>query len=254
MGTWGMGGRYERDASTTLASIEALQAGLSLGLKIIDTAELYGEGLTEEIVGRAIQGKRDEVYLITKVWKEHLHYDAVLRAAEGSLTRLGTDRIDLYLVHWPSEDVPLEETMQAMEKLVEDGMVGAIGVSNFSPALMEEAQSHLKHTKLAASQFEYNILTREPERDVIPYCRAHDMDIIAHRPFAKGVVAGNANALLTQLATAYGKTPNQVALNWILSQGIVAIPKSSNPQHLKENVGALGWELSAADIERLRSA
>lgn len=253
LGTWGMGGKYERDSSNIAESIEALQFGLSLGLRIIDVAELYGEGLTEEIVGRAIKGRREEAYLISKVWKTHLRYDDVLRAAEGSLARLDTDHIDLYLVHYPSEEVPLSETMRAMERLVEEKMVKAIGVSNFTPLLIEEAQSHLKHSTLAAHQFEYNLLARDAELEIIPYCRAQNIDMIAYRPFAKGVLAGTASTLVEEFAKKYDKTPSQIALNWIISQDIVAIPKSSSPLHIAESVGALGWALSSDDIERLRS-
>ncbi|MCR4276196.1 MAG: aldo/keto reductase [Candidatus Parcubacteria bacterium] len=254
MGTWGMGGTWERNPDNIDVSIEALRFGLSLGLKIIDVAELYGGGLSEEIVGRAIAGRREEAYLISKVWKTNLRYDDVLRAAHGSLKRLNTDYLDLYLVHWPSEEMPLSETMRAMEHLVDENLVRAIGVSNFSPQLMEEAQSYLKHTAIIAHEFEYNLLTREAEHEVIPYCRAHDIDLIAYRPFAKGALTQHTNVLLEELAKKYDKTPNQIALNWIISQDIVAIPKSSSEAHIKENADALGWELSPQDIERLRSA
>lgn len=254
MGTWGMGGKYERDSSTIGQSIGILRFGLELGLRIIDVAELYGEGLTEEIVGRAIAGSpREDVFLISKVWKTHLAYDDVLRAAEGSLMRLGASYIDLYLVHWPNSAVPLSETMRAMEKLVDEKKVKAIGVSNFSPQLMEEAQRHLKHTTLAANEFEYNLLVRDAEQDTIPYCRAHNIAMIAYRPFAKGVLAQQSNATLEELAKKYAKTPTQVALNWIISQGLVAIPKSGTEAHMKENIGALNWQLSPEDIERLRT-
>lgn len=254
MGTWGMGGTWERNHDNIDASIEALRSGLSLGLKIIDVAELYGGGLSEEIVGRAIKERRDDAFIVSKVSRDHLRYDDVLRAAHGSLKRLDSDHIDLYLIHKPSQEgVPLSETMRAMERLVDDKLVRAIGVGNFSPQLMEEVQSHLKHTALSANEFEYNLLAREAERDVIPYCRAHDIDLIAYRPFAKGVLARQTNALLAELAKKYAKTPNQIALNWIISQGIVAIPKSGNPAHIKENAGALGWEMSQEDSERLRA-
>ena len=252
MGTWGMGGTWERDPSTVDASIEALHTGLSLGLKIIDVAESYGDGLSEEIVGRAVAGRRQDVYLISKVWKTHLAYDDVLRAAEGSLKRLNTDHLDLYLVHWPNNEIPLSETMRAMERLVDEKLINAIGVSNFSLQLIEEAQSHLKHTAIVAHEFEYNLLAREAEHDVIPYCRARDIDIIAYRPLAKGVLAQHTSTVLENLAKKYTKTPNQIALNWILSQDIVAIPKSGNPAHIKENAGAVDWTLSLEDINQLK--
>ena len=253
MGTWGMGGKYERDPSNIEQSIEVLRYGLQLGLRLIDAAELYGEGLTEEIVGKAIKGhNREDLSLISKVWKTHLAYDDVLRAAEGSLKRLDTPYIDLYLIHYPNPEVPLQETLRAMERLVSDGTVKAIGVSNSSISDMGAVQALLTSTSLTANQIEYNLLHQEAGADTIPYCRTHDIDVIAYRPFAKGMLAQHPNTVLEELAKKYGKTPNQIALNWIISQGIFAIPKSSNLAHIEENAGALGWELSQEDIERLR--
>ncbi len=253
MGTWGMGGTWERNPDNIDASINALRTGLSLGLKIIDVAELYGGGLSEEIVGHAIAGQRQNVYLISKVWKTNLRHDDVLRAVDGSLRRLDAKYIDLYLIHWPNHEILLSETMRAIEKLVDEKTVRAIGVSNFPPLLLEEAQHYLTHTTLSANEFEYNLLAREAEHDVIPYCRAHDIDIIAYRPLSKGMLAQHTSALLEELAKKYTKTPNQIALNWIISQDMIAIPKSGNPTHIEENTGALGWKLSKEDIERLRS-
>lgn len=252
MGTWGMGGKWEKDSSNIKESVEILRAGLDVGIRLIDVAELYGEGMTEEIVGEAIQGyKREEIFIISKVWKIHLRYDDVLKAAEGSLKRLRTDYIDLYLVHWPNEEVPLKETMKAMEYLADKGLAHHIGVSNFSVALMKEAQKYLEHTKLAANEVEYNLIERSVEQDIIPYCRANNIQVIAYRPLAKGKLAEEHNELLRNLAKKYDKTPVQVALNWTMSKGIVAIPRASSVEHLKENYGALGWSLDAEDIESL---
>lgn len=254
MGTWGMGGKYERDTSNVDESVDALRFGLSIGLKIIDVAEIYGEGLAEEIVGQAIRGKRADAYVISKVWKTNLRHDDVLRAAEGSLKRLDTDYIDLYLVHWPSEEgVPLEETMSAMERLVDEKLVRAIGVSNFSSAQMREAQNHLKNTKIVADQFEYNLAVRDAEVDTIPYCRENDIDIIAYRPLGKGALARSHDTLVDELAAKYSKTSSQILLNWILSQDMIAIPKASNQAHIRENAGALGWRMADEDIERLHN-
>lgn len=251
MGTWGMGGTWERNPSNIQESIEALQYGLSQRLRIIDVAELYGEGLTEEIVGQAIVGHRDQAYIISKVWKTHLKYEDVLKAAERSLKRLNTDYIDLYLIHWPNTEVPLSETMRAMEKLVDEKKVKAIGVSNFTPYLIEEAQSYLDHTKIVAHEFEYNLKIRNAEKSIIPYCRQHDIDMIAYRPFAKGTLTKDIDPIIKELAEKYHKTENQIILNWIISQGIIAIPKSINKAHIEENRGALGWELSSEDREKL---
>ncbi len=253
MGTYGMGGRMERDESNRDESVEILKQGISLGLSVIDTAEVYGQGLCEEIVGKAIKNvPREQIYLISKVWRDHMHFDDVLRAAKGSLHRLGTEYIDLYLVHWPNEEVPVSETMRAMEKLLDDGMVRAIGVSNFSVVQMEQAQQSLHHSKIAACEFEYNLSHHDADQDILPYCKAHEILPIAYRPFAKGELAKSHNDRVEVLAKKYAKTPAQILLNWLLSQGILAIPKASSPEHMEENVGALGWSLSPEDIDLLR--
>lgn len=254
MGTWGMGGKWEQDPSNVKESIEVLRSGLDMGFRLIDTAELYGEGLTEKIVGEAIKRyKREDIFLISKVWKTNLHYADVLRAAGGSLKRLRTDYIDLYLVHWLSDDVPLEETMRAMEFLVDEGLVRSVGVSNFSTRLIKEAQKYLNHTKLAANQIEYNLIERSAEKDTISHCQANDIKVIAHRPLAKGKLAAEQSELLKNLAQKYNKTPIQVALNWLISQDIVAIPKAGSVEHLKENYGALGWKFYDDDMALLRN-
>ncbi len=255
MGTWGMGGKFERDDGNFDESVAALRYGLSLGLNLIDVAEIYGEGLSEEIVGKAIvEVAREDVYVVSKVWKTNLRHSDVLEAAEASLKRLNTDYIDLYLIHWPNDEISLEETMKALESLLEQRKIRAIGLSNFSTELMSEAQSYLKHAKIAANQIEYNLGARAAESDIIPYCKQNDIRVIAYRPFAKGSLAISSSKIQDELAKKYKKTPNQIALNWLISQGISAIPKSSDHGHLKENAGALGWHLSIEDVELLRSA
>ena len=254
MGTWGMGGKYERDESNIDTSIEALRYGISLGINLVDVAELYGEGLTEEIVGKAIEAtKRENVYIVSKVWKTNLHHDDVLKAIEASLARLKTDYIDLYLVHWPNPEIPLKETMQAMELLLEQKKIRAIGVSNFDIPLLKEAQGYLKHATIAANQIEYNLGVQAADADIIPYCRENSINVMAYRPFAKGALTRSANETQIKLAEKYHKTPNQIALNWIIAQGITAIPMSADHDHLKENAGALGWNMRAEDIASLKS-
>ena len=254
MGTWGMGGKFERDDSTRDASLQVLRLGLSLGLQIIDTAEIYGEGLTEEIVGEVIQGHpRENVFIISKVWKTNLHYDDVLRAAEKTLERLKTSYLDLYLIHWPNREIPIQETMRAMEKLQKDGLVKAIGVSNFSLSQMREAEKTLTSAKLAANQIEYSVLHQEAQKEIIPYCLTHDIRIIAYRPLAKGRVADAQLPKLRAVAHKYNKTVAQVALSWLLSQNVIAIPATLNTTHMRENVGALDFTLSAEDIRLLTS-
>ena len=248
MGTWGMGGKFEREERNADESVELLRYGFELGFRLVDVAERYGEGLTEEIVGRALSGrKRSEFFIISKVWKDRLRYDDVLRAAEGSLQRLGAGYIDLYLVHWPNPEVPLRETMRALQTLRERAVIRHIGMSNFTVPLLEEARALLKSAPLAANEAEYNLAARDAEKDVIPYCKAHGIQFIAYRPLAKGALLSEKNAVLDSLAEKYRKMPAQVALNWITRQGITAIPKAGSREHLEENWGAVGWELSEED-------
>lgn len=255
MGTWGMGGKFKRDPSNADESVELLRYGFDLGFRLVDVAERYGEGLTEEIVGRALAGRdREEVFVISKVWKDHLRHDDVLRAAEGSLRRLGTDYIDLYLVHWPNPEVSLAETMRALEKLRERGVIRHIGVSNFDVPLLEEARSLLPNAPLSANEAEYNLAVRGAEKDAIPYCKAHGIQFIAYRPLAKGAFLSKKNAAFDALARTYGRTPAQIALNWIIRQGITAIPKAGSREHLLENWGAQGFELSKEDARILSSS
>lgn len=244
-----MGGKFEKDPSNFDESIKILRSGLDMGIKLIDVAEIYGQGLTEEIVGEAISGyDRKDIFIISKVWKTNLRYGDVLKAMQGSLKRLKTDYIDLYLVHWPNDEIPLSETMRAMEHLADEGLARNIGVSNFSVELLKEAQSHLNHSKIAANQIEYSFVERSAEKDIIPYCRANGLKVIAYRPLARGILAESQNKKLAELAEKYDKTPAQVALNWIISQDIAVIPKAGSIAHLQENLGALGWKLDENDL------
>lgn len=257
LGTWGLGGKYERDESNREASIESLRCGLEIGYRLIDTAELYGRGLAEEIVGQAIKPfRREEIFIISKVWLDHLEYEAVINSAKKSLARLGTDYIDLYLIHWSKENrpkkiVPLEETVSAMEYLAGQKLIKYIGVSNTDVNTLEQVQKILKHTKLAANQIEYNLHDKSASQDIIPYCRRHDIKLIAYRPLAKGRLAIYDNETIKLLAKKYERTPVQIALNWIIAQKIIPIPKAGSLEHLRENFGALGWELTADDVKLL---
>jgi len=254
MGTWGMGGRAEKDSSNDTQSIAALQSGLDMGINLIDTAEFYGAGHTEELVGKAISGRRREnLFLISKVWKTNLRHNDLLAAAKRSLDRLNTDYLDLYIIHWPNEEIPLQETMGALETLVGQKLVRTIGISNFSLELINEASRHLKNIQLAANQIEYNLLHQEAAETIIPYCLKNNLHIIAYRPLARGDLTKTHTEILSKLAEKYQKTANQIALNWLISQNITVIPKSTNKEHLKENMGALGWNLSKEDIEALRA-
>lgn len=256
MGTWGMGGMFTKDPSNFDESVELLRYGLGLGLRLIDVAELHGAGLTERIVGEAVKGfPREELTIVTKVSREHLKYDDVLRAAEGSLRRLGTEYIDLYLVHKlpPSVTEPSPETFRAFERLLTGGTVRHIGVSNFTARQIEQASVYLESARLEANEIEYNLLFQQAGSAVISFCRKNDMRVIAHRPLGKGILFIEPIPLLSEVAEKYGKTPAQVALNWIMSQDITAIPKAGSRAYIQENLGALGWKMEPEDVERLRN-
>jgi diketogulonate reductase-like aldo/keto reductase len=250
VGTWGMGGRQVEDRSRDDEEVQAIRVALDLGMTHIDTAEYYGAGHCEELVGEAIEPyRRGDIFITTKVWRNHLEYDDLLRSMEGSLRRLGVDHVDLYLIHWPNPEVPLSETMSALEKCADEGLTRLIGVSNFSPQLMREAQGCLRENRLVADQVEYSLMDQKPGMELLPYLRSRDSLLVAYKPLGRGSLIGGQNRVLGEMAEKYGKTPAQVALNWVVShEGVVAIPKSSNPLHILENAGAVGWRLSDKDM------
>ncbi len=226
--------------------VEPLQLGVSLGATHIDTAEMYG---TEPIVGKAISSIRDNVFLATKVSPQHLHHDDVLKAADGSLRHLNTPFIDLYMIHWPNSSIPIKETMKAMEELVRKGKVKHIGVSNFSVSDLEEAQRAMTTEKIVSNQIQYNLSNRSPEEDVIPYCKKEKITIVAYTPLSRGSVMRRKDEVLDKLATKYGKTKAQIALNFLTREDhVVAIPKADSPGHIRENCEASGWRLSKEDL------
>lgn len=241
MGTW----NYRAGAGP-------LRDGLDAGAFFIDTAESYG---TETVVGQAVAGVRNRVFIATKVSPEHFRFDSVLKAADGSLKRLGTDWIDLYQLHWPSEQVPIEETIAAMEQLVNAGKVRFIGVSNFSVAQLQRARDATRKYPIASNQVCYNIGDRTIERDLLEYCQTNGITIIAYSPLVrdfKSLLARDPDGALAEVARVTGKTIAQVAINWCLSKdGVVAIPKGNSTAHILENCGASGWRLTAEQVRLL---
>ena len=171
LGTWGIGGEMGSDSSRDEAGIQALRLGLDLEMKFIDTAEMYGAGHSEEVVARALEGRRDRVFVASKVSPRHFAYDDVLAAAGRSLKRLGLKQMDLYQLHWPNPRIPISETMRAMEKLVNDGIIRHIGVSNFSVEQMKEAQQSLSHEKVVSNQVEFSLIDRGVEAGILQYCQ-----------------------------------------------------------------------------------
>lgn len=251
-GTWRLGGVSERDPGNDDArDVAVIRRALDAGLIHIDTAEMYAGGHAEELVGEAIRGvERSRLFLTGKVWKTHLGGDGPLRAAEASLQRLGVDMFDLYLVHQVNPEVPLKETIRAMNRLQRRGLARHIGVSNFSLERLKQAQA-LSEVPIVANQLHYNLQVREIELSgLLDFCRETGVMVIAWRPL-RG--ADCSVPLLAELAEKYRRTPRQLALNWLISQpGVVTIVKASDPLHLAENVGAAGWRMAEEDVERLR--
>src|SRR5712692_1522767 len=258
LGTWGIGGEMGPDSSRDEAGIEALRLGLDLEMNFIDTAEMYGAGHSEEVVALALEGRRDSVFVASKVSPRHFAYDEVLAAANKSLKRLGLKQMDLYQLHWPSSKIPISETMRAMEKLVSDGLTRYIGVSNFSVEQMKEAQQSLSHEKIVSNQVEFNLIDRSVEARILPYCQKEGLTLIAYSPLGQGKIPrgrGSSFKVLDKVAERLGKSRNQVALNWVLQHdSVVAIPKAADTGHVRENAEVAKWKLGSEDYQRLAKA
>ena len=248
LGTW----RYR-------GGTEPLIRGISLGATFIDTAEMYS---TEGVVGQAVKGLRNSLFIATKVSGSHLKYDDVINAATKSLERLGMDYVDLYQIHWLGSGVPIAQTMRAMEELVDMGKVRYIGVSNFSTQELQRAQDAMRKHTIVANQVLYNLTDRRIERDLLPYCQSNNVTVIAYTPLDTGSLSSppllrgrEAMAALESIARDTGRTMAQVALNWCTAKpNVVAIPKSNRVDRVVENCGASGWRLSADQVEALDRA
>ncbi|MEA2298151.1 MAG: hypothetical protein QOF77_1087 [Solirubrobacteraceae bacterium] len=247
-GTWHMG-EGRRPAGEEIA---ALRLGLDLGMTLIDTAEMYGAGAAEELVGAAIAGRRDEVFLVSKVLPHHATREGTIAACEASLRRLGTDRLDLYLLHWRGR-LPLAGTVAAFGELVADGRIGHWGVSNFDTADLDELRELEGGGAVAADQVLYNLSRRDIEWGLLPACRRDGLPVMAYTPIAQGRVLGR--PALAAVAARHGATPAQVALAWVLrGPGVCAIPGSGSREHVGENRGALDLRLEAQDLAELDRA
>jgi diketogulonate reductase-like aldo/keto reductase len=250
-GTWQMENDDKREA------IAALRKGLDLGLTHVDTAELYGSGAVERLVGEAIAGRRDELFLVSKVMPSNASRSGTVRACERSLQRLGTDRLDLYLLHWPGHH-PLEDTFAAFEELYAAGKIRAFGVSNFDERELAAAIAVAGEGRIACNQVLYHLEERAIERRVLPFCERHGIAVVGYSPFGSGRFPdahSSGGKVLSRVARAHGASPRQVALSFLVRRNtLFTIPKSSRPDHVIDNAGALGLVLGADEIAEIERA
>ncbi len=244
-GTWHMA----EDPARRSDEIAALRRGLDLGLTLIDTAEMYGDGAAEELVGEAVRGRRDEAFLVSKVLPSNADRRGAVEACHASLRRLGTDRIDLYLLHWRGP-VPLEKTVEALESLVSEGSIGSWGVSNLD---VDDLAELPEGARPQTDQVLYNLTRRGPEYELLPRCRELSMPVMAYSPVEQGRLLGH--EALREVASAHGRSPAQVALAWVLRRDdVIAIPKASVISHVEENHAALDLHLTDDDLQVLDEA
>jgi len=247
-GTWKMGEDSRRRAD----EVNALKLGLDLGLTLIDTAEMYASGGAEEVVAEAIAGRRAEVFVVSKVLPSNASRAGVQRACENSLKRLRTDRIDLYLLHWPGS-VPLAETVEAFEALKKAGKIRHWGVSNFDTEDMEDLAGLPDGGNVQTNQVLYNLIRRGLEFDLAPWSRKRGIPLMAYSPVEQGALARNAR--LDAVAARHNATPAQIALAWVMHQeGVIAIPKASSQEHVRQNFAALDIKLTGEDLADLDRA
>jgi diketogulonate reductase-like aldo/keto reductase len=250
-GTWNM----ERDPRDEV--VRALHAGLDAGMSLLDTAEMYGSGAVEELVGEAIAGRRDEVFLVTKVLPENASRRGTVAACERSLRRLRTDQIDLYLLHWPGPH-PLDDTIAAFEELAQKGSIRWWGLSNFDAEGLDHARAIAGPRGIACDQVLYYPAQRAIEHEVLPWCQRHEVPVMAYSPFGSGAFpspTSRGGRALAAVAKARGATPRQVALAFLLRKPVVfAIPKASTVAHVVENAGAAEIVLTPVEIARLEGA
>ncbi|MDX6408159.1 MAG: hypothetical protein QOE13_1230 [Gaiellaceae bacterium] len=247
-GTWGLG----EDPASRDEEIATLRLGLDLGLTLVDTAEIYGEGSTEELVAEAIDGRRDEVFLVSKAPPSRVTTHSVKEACDGSLKRLRTDRLDLYLLHWRAA-APLEDWVRACEALVEAGKIRHWGVSNFDVIDLAAVVELAGGDKVETDQVLYNLAHREIEAELLPWCRDWGLPVMAYSPIDRGSLV--ANDIVVEIAEKHAVATAQVALAWVLRQDdVCAIPKASIPEHVRENRGALDLELDRDDLKALDEA
>jgi diketogulonate reductase-like aldo/keto reductase len=247
LGTWAIGnsgGDQRRE------EVKAIQRGIELGMTFIDTAEIYGHGRSESLVGDAIKDCRDEVFLATKVAPENFAYDDVIRSCETSIQRLGVKFVDLYQLHWPNPRIPIQTTMRAMEELVATGKTRYVGVSNFSVEQTMQAQESLPRSELVSNQVRYSITSRSIEADLLPFCRKERITVIAYSPLDTGNIP--ISRIPKDMLARYEMTPAQLMLNWVTYQEpVITIPKAGRVSHVEEDARSVDARISQADYEAL---
>jgi diketogulonate reductase-like aldo/keto reductase len=250
-------GTWHLEEDDRRLAITALRLGVDLDMTHIDTAELYGDGAVEQIVGEAVSGRRDDVFLVSKVLPQHATRHGTIEACEGSLARLRTDHLDGYLLHWPGEH-PLKDTIEAFEALQRDGKILSWGVSNFDVPDLDAAARIAGEGRVACNQVLYNVQQRAIEHALLPWDEQHHIATVAYAPLGSGRFPGprtKGGRVLHEIADAHGATPRQVALRWVVRQpSVFAIAKAAKPEHTAENAAAADLSLTARDIARIDEA
>ncbi|MFC1558614.1 aldo/keto reductase [candidate division KSB1 bacterium] len=250
-GTMGIGGYFQKDLSRDDYYIKILKTGIDLGMTFIDTAECYGEGHSEELVGKAIINNRDNIFISSKVSPENLSYPRLIESAESSLRRMQIECIDLYQIHWPNPTIPIEETLKGMQKLIKDGKIRYIGLSNFTFDQIKLIINDINETAIVSIQNEYNLFDRTVENEILPFCHEKKMSLIAYSPLDHGNKFDNEKSeVLLNISQKYYIKPMQLMLRWLTSkEGVFAIPKSAKVNHIKDNAVSTDFILSKEDIK-----
>lgn len=250
-GAWHLG----QDRHPVATEEEAVRAGLAAGMTLIDTSGNYGNGRSEEFLSRVLAGQRDKIFLVSKVEKNEIDGDGIARACAASLSRLGTDHLDLYLLHWPVPDSQFAGVVAAFEQLRSAGKIRAWGVSNFDKSQMEALFQVPNGSRCATNQVQYSLNNRRIESELLPWCTDHNVPVMAYSPLGgdRNLIVGDST--LAQLAKTHGCSPSAVALAWVIRSGkVIAIPESGSPEHAKENAQALSLTLTPQDLQTLAAA
>ncbi len=250
IGTWRLGGgAMLKSTANDKKEVKAISYALDKGINVIDTAELYGKGHAEELVGQAIKGiNRERLLIISKVFVHNMGFEGVQMAAKASIERMKCKYIDLYLIHWPTTSGAIRETIMGMEKLMDEGLIRNIGVSNFHIGHLQTAMAAAQKYRIVANEISYSLMHKEDENDVIPFCETQKIKIIAHTPLAQGRAIRMKE--VEETAARYKKKPVQVALNYLLKKSL-PIPKAVDQGHIRDIIGSVGWQLDDEDYKIL---